>query len=195
MRIKKISPTTPANGNIENQYGTSQTNAYSEEYVNSKLAEKLDATATAVNSTKWNNWTNDLDAYDGVNTWIPVIVNQSLKHTTIESAVDRGLIPQIIEATTYYGCAVTCYKIGKLCIISIIGPGSSFTQDWTDYIIAEIPGITAKSGTNSTFSDQQGRIGDIWVAANSSQIRINYRGAIPDPNNAWIRGQLVFVTN
>ena len=30
MRIKKISPTTPANGNIENQYGTSQTNAYSE---------------------------------------------------------------------------------------------------------------------------------------------------------------------
>ena len=40
MRIKKISPTTPANGNIENQYGTSQTNAYSEEYSNTTFASK-----------------------------------------------------------------------------------------------------------------------------------------------------------
>ena len=48
MRIKKISPTTPANGNIENEYGTSQTNAYSEAYVNSKLAEKLDATGGTI---------------------------------------------------------------------------------------------------------------------------------------------------
>lgn len=40
MRIKKISPTTPANGNIENQYGTSQTNAYSEAYVNTTFASK-----------------------------------------------------------------------------------------------------------------------------------------------------------
>ena len=40
MRIKKISPTTPANGNIENQYGTSQTNAYSEAYINSAIPTK-----------------------------------------------------------------------------------------------------------------------------------------------------------
>lgn len=40
MRIKKISPTTTANGNIENQYGTSQTNAYSEEYSNNTFASK-----------------------------------------------------------------------------------------------------------------------------------------------------------
>lgn len=39
-QIKKISPTTPANGNIENQYGTSQTNAYSEEYSNNTFASK-----------------------------------------------------------------------------------------------------------------------------------------------------------
>ena len=37
MRIKKIAPVTPANGNIENSYGTSQTDTYSQEYVNSKL--------------------------------------------------------------------------------------------------------------------------------------------------------------
>jgi len=42
MRIKKISPTTPANGNIENQYGTSQTNAYSEEYSNTTFATKTE---------------------------------------------------------------------------------------------------------------------------------------------------------
>lgn len=34
MRIKKIAPVTPANGNIENSYGTSQTNGYSQEYLN-----------------------------------------------------------------------------------------------------------------------------------------------------------------
>ena len=47
MRIKKISPTTPANGNIENQYGTSQTNAYSEAYVNTTFATKDVATTSA----------------------------------------------------------------------------------------------------------------------------------------------------
>ena len=47
MRIKKISPTTPANGNIENTYGTSQTNAYSEEYSNTTFATKDTATTSA----------------------------------------------------------------------------------------------------------------------------------------------------
>lgn len=46
-QIKKISPTTPANGNIENQYGTSQTNAYSEEYSNNTFANKDVATTSA----------------------------------------------------------------------------------------------------------------------------------------------------
>ena len=36
MRIKKIAPETPANGNIENSYGTSQTDTYSQEYINGK---------------------------------------------------------------------------------------------------------------------------------------------------------------
>lgn len=47
MRIKKISPTTPANGNIENSYGTSQTNAYSEAYANTTFATKDVATTSA----------------------------------------------------------------------------------------------------------------------------------------------------
>ena len=34
MRIKKIAPVTPANGNISNQYGTSQTDTYSQEFQN-----------------------------------------------------------------------------------------------------------------------------------------------------------------
>lgn len=53
MRIKKISPTTPANGNIENQYGTSQTNAYSETYVNNTFATKGEI------PTKTSDLTND----------------------------------------------------------------------------------------------------------------------------------------
>ena len=190
------SDVTPyVNSEISNSYGTAQNLGYSQEYVNDKLDEKLDADATAENSTKWDGWTNDLNTYDGVNTWIPVLVNGALKHTTIESAVDRGLLPQSVQTTAYYNFTVTCYKIGKLCIISIVGPGNSFTQEWTDYILAEIPGITAKDEMRSTFSDQQGRTGDIFILQNSNQIRVNYRGATPDPNNAWLRGQLVFVTN
>ena len=40
MRIKKIAPTTPANGNIENSYGTSQTDTYSQEYINGKINDQ-----------------------------------------------------------------------------------------------------------------------------------------------------------
>lgn len=90
MRIKKISPTTPANGNIENQYGTSQTNAYSEEYVNSKLSEKLDATGTAVNSTKWNNLERDTATNNDVDTWLMVLKDNKVQHTTVSSVVNRG---------------------------------------------------------------------------------------------------------
>lgn len=35
-QIKKIAPVTPANGNIKNNYGTSQTDTYSQEYINGK---------------------------------------------------------------------------------------------------------------------------------------------------------------
>lgn len=34
MRIKKIAPVTPANGLLENTYGTSQENGYTQEYIN-----------------------------------------------------------------------------------------------------------------------------------------------------------------
>ena len=37
MRIRKVSPVTPANGNIENSYGTSQTDTYSQEFLNDKI--------------------------------------------------------------------------------------------------------------------------------------------------------------
>ena len=36
-QIKKIAPVTPANGNIKNSYGTSQTDTYSQEYINGKV--------------------------------------------------------------------------------------------------------------------------------------------------------------
>lgn len=65
MRIKKISPVTPANGNIENQYGTSQTNAYSEKYIN----DRFDGTKTTgdmvVNSIKTKNLFDKYHGEDG----------------------------------------------------------------------------------------------------------------------------------
>lgn len=50
MRIKKIAPVTPANGNIENSYGTSQENTYSQEYINDNLGNLNDLkTSTKTN--------------------------------------------------------------------------------------------------------------------------------------------------
>ena len=37
MRIKKIAPVTPPNGLLENTYGTSQTNGYTQEYINNYI--------------------------------------------------------------------------------------------------------------------------------------------------------------
>lgn len=48
MRIKKIAPVTPANGNIKNSYGTSQTDTYSQEYIND-LQPKLLWTNSNIN--------------------------------------------------------------------------------------------------------------------------------------------------
>ena len=39
MRIKKIAPVTPPNGLLENTYGTSQENGYTQEYINEKTYE------------------------------------------------------------------------------------------------------------------------------------------------------------
>ena len=39
MRIKKIAPVTPANGNIKNSYGTSQTDTYSQSYLNNYIED------------------------------------------------------------------------------------------------------------------------------------------------------------
>lgn len=39
-QIKKIAPVTPANGNIENTYGTSQENTYSQEFINGAINDQ-----------------------------------------------------------------------------------------------------------------------------------------------------------
>jgi hypothetical protein len=62
MRIKKISPTTPANGNIEDAYGTSQTNAYSEAYSNNTFASK-NIENYSTTETKVGTWIDDKPLY------------------------------------------------------------------------------------------------------------------------------------
>lgn len=103
MRIKKISPTTPANGNIENQYGTSQTNAYSQAYINN---------ATAPNSTKWNNLINDKATENNTDTWISVLKDDKLQHTTISSIISRGIVSNNNTTT-----GVTYFTAGNLKIV------------------------------------------------------------------------------
>lgn len=53
-QIKKIAPVTPANGNIENSYGTSQENTYSQEYINDTFQERTNFSYTLSNGIKFN---------------------------------------------------------------------------------------------------------------------------------------------
>lgn len=87
------------------------------------------------------------------------------------------------------------YRVGKLCIISLFGKGASFSQAWTDYVLGKINDITAKEYASSVFTNQVGQIGDITIEKNSNELKLNYEGVTPTPENSWIRGQIVFVCN
>ena len=85
------SDATPyVNSEISNDYGTAQNLGYSQEYVNNKLDEKLDADATAVNSTKWNNLERDISTVNDVDTWIPVLNGEKMQHTTKANIFTTG---------------------------------------------------------------------------------------------------------
>lgn len=86
MRIKKISPTTPANGNIENQYGTSQTNAYSEAYANTTFATK-DVATTSANGLMSSTDKTKLDAC--------VTTTATTSANGLMSSSDKSLLDQL----------------------------------------------------------------------------------------------------
>lgn len=88
-----------------------------------------------------------------------------------------------------------CLKIGNLVIVTFAGTGTPFTNAWTDYTLLSIYGVTAKETVQSVFTNQNGNTGDITIAKDSNQIKINYRGITPNASNSWIRGQIVFVAN
>lgn len=58
--------------------------------INELESEKLDATGTAVNSTKWNNLERDTGTNNDVDTWLMVLKDNKVQHTTISSVVNRG---------------------------------------------------------------------------------------------------------
>ncbi len=97
MRIKKISPTTPANGNIENQYGTSQTNAYSEEYSNNTFASK-NVENYSTTETRIGTWIDGKPIYRKV-------VQGSLTlspQTWVDTDIVDNTIDLLINAKSFY---------------------------------------------------------------------------------------------
>lgn len=129
MRIKKISPTTPANGNIENQYGTSQTNAYSEEYVNSlntysttetRIGTWIDgkplyrSVANTSVSLTANTWTN-LRYKSGEKALINCIISDSNNFTDANSCLTYPVIARLygnyIQIYSFINTTVKCVII------------------------------------------------------------------------------------
>ena len=107
--------------------------------------------------------------------------------------------PLSISINTNYlngvGANIIGYKIGKLCFANIFGSLKNCTNEWTDYEIATVNGITAIEEFNSPFTNQAGQIGDINISKNSNKIMVNYRAVVPDAKNSWARGQLIFICN
>lgn len=65
-QIKKIAPVTPANGNIKNSYGTSQTDTYSQEYLNrSFMVAKLSSDYT-ISNTNTNEEIKNFESYNSL---------------------------------------------------------------------------------------------------------------------------------
>lgn len=98
MRIKKISPTTPANGNIENQYGTSQTNAYSEAYINSAIP------------TKTSDLTNDSNF---ATTDVATTSTNGLMSATDKINLNNAIfsMPSITYSTNWNNVTTTGYRL------------------------------------------------------------------------------------
>ena len=67
--------------------------------VNELDSDKLDATATAVNSTKWDNKEQDWATENNTDTWIPVLKDTKMQHTTISSLVKRGIQSKSVSGT------------------------------------------------------------------------------------------------
>ena len=66
MRIKKIAPVTPANGNISNQYGTSQTDTYSQEYLNRSFMTAKLSSDYIIATTNTNEEIKNFESYNSL---------------------------------------------------------------------------------------------------------------------------------
>ena len=93
MRIKKIAPVTPANGILSNQYGTSNKDGYTQEYIN----KVTDYSTTEQVIGKWINGkplyrkvietTNPVISTDGTTQSRTVAVDPNIEFVYIESAI------------------------------------------------------------------------------------------------------------
>lgn len=103
MRIKKISPRIPANGNIYNTYGTSQENTYSQEYINNiHLTELLGSTGL----TQGNSY----QLSDNITNYKYIMI--VLSTSGMFQNANRQYIPvsQIADYTTDYRCALSLFQ-------------------------------------------------------------------------------------
>ena len=103
MRIKKIAPTTPANGNIENSYGTSQTDTYSQEYINNiHLTELLGSTGLTQESS--------YQLSDNITNYKYIMVVLSTNSMFQNSTRQYIPVSQIADYTKDYRCALSLFQ-------------------------------------------------------------------------------------
>ena len=101
MRIKKIAPVTPANGNIRNSYGTSQTDTYSQEYIN-KFTD-YSTTETVVGIYKNKPLYRRVVDYTISSDWQSIATTENVdEYVTIQSTAKTSyVIPFYLNATSY----------------------------------------------------------------------------------------------
>lgn len=86
------------------------------------------------------------------------------------------------------------YRIGNIVIVTITG-AKTLSEDWVDYPIITLNGVTAKYQYQAPIIDQNtGLCADMTIAENSNVIKANKR-AVSSINQGYFRGQLIFVAN
>ena len=152
------------------------------------------------NSTLWNNYTNDIATENNTSTWIPIMQNEKMQHTTISSIVDRGsaisTTGKLTLLSNYFSTVDInqVYKSGHVVEVSFRGLLANKVPNNTSFL--RLPYATANNLTLTIGVGGQYQYdatnGQRWayVGANNTE----FRGPMLEAGK-WIHINWTYLTN
>ena len=118
-----------------------------------------DLIGTVKNSTKWNNMENDIGTTNNSDTWIPVVKDNKLQHTTINSIVSRGIKTKTINDAPInnYGNVALGLMASSAMVLGVKFANTGFNSipfinanSWYCYVVKNQPQNTLNIQTSGT---------------------------------------------